>query len=47
MQTRVDWKITKFIPDCSPVKKTATVGQVVLITIISTVMMTVVAVMIM
>ena len=32
-QYRVDWKITKFIPDCSPVKKTATVGQVVLITI--------------
>ena len=27
-QTRVDWKITKFIPDCSPVKKTTTVGQV-------------------
>lgn len=24
---RVDWKITKFIPDCSPVKKTATVGK--------------------
>ena len=36
MQTRVDWKITKFIPDCSPVKKTATVGQVVLIIIIIT-----------
>ena len=24
---RVDWKITKFIPDCSPVEKTARVGQ--------------------
>ena len=32
-EIRVDWKITKFIPDCSPVKKTATVGQVVVITI--------------
>ena len=24
---RVDWKITKFIPDCAPVQKTAVVGE--------------------
>ena len=24
---RVDWKITKFIPDCSPVEKSSQVGQ--------------------
>ena len=26
-QYRVDWKITKFIPDCSPLEKTARAGQ--------------------
>lgn len=26
-ENRVDWKIAKFIPDCSPVKKTAVAGQ--------------------